>query len=137
MWSIKYLLSCCFVRRIRFFFVGVRALTCVSISAFPNSSKCSTRYGIFSIEHLDFDTVGSDAFGLLLNETITNVLDTRFKAFDSVYRTVPICQYDALNIWINTASKSHLLLLFIKLCEIDLLNDSRDPTDSDRVWRPT
>jgi len=85
-------------KRIHFFFVGVWALTCVSISAFPNSSKCSTRYGIFSIEHLDFDTGGSDAFGLLLNETIRKLLDVRSMAFDSVYRKVPICQYDVLNI---------------------------------------
>ena len=50
------------------------------------------------MEHLDFDTGGSDAFGLLLNETIRKLLDVRSMAFDSVYRKLPICQYDVLNI---------------------------------------
>ena len=45
------------------------------------------------MEHLDFDTGGSDAFGLLLNETIRKIAVS-----DSVYQKGHIFLYEVLNI---------------------------------------
>ena len=49
------------------------------------------------MEHLDFDTGGSDAFGLLLNETF-KLHRARFTTWDSVYRKGHIFLYKALNV---------------------------------------
>ena len=50
------------------------------------------------MEHLDFDTGGSDAFGLLLNETIRKFQPARFVASYSVYQKGHLLIYEALNI---------------------------------------
>ena len=50
------------------------------------------------MEHLDFDTGGSDAFGLLLNETIRQLHRGQFTTWDSVYQKGLIFLYEAINI---------------------------------------